>query len=418
MSTATTENRTTATAETKRRGRPRKNVDATAPKVSDATTKAKAQEKFDMQVTVLQPYRQAIGYMTPTAMKGLLFISNFEGKDPDSPAPDKHGYQREVIESRIPGMARNFLAEGDTPRTPPMTLSVRTDDKAKIDKFMDLFNKGDKYGLIKEFGSKVISVVDGQHRFLAFVRANEVNDTYNPRVPVTIHFGLTFTDEARLFDTINSTQRKLPKALIESTKADVTEVGEPSYQQRIRLIASQLTHDEDSVWYGRVDRTGAARGAEKQERPISYEGLRRATSNMFPLTLLDQMDTEERDPVEVAKQYWKYVAESSPEAWNNEPAEVIEDGEPKEKIVAYRLREVVGLAATAKLGQDIIKSAMEHEDFDARMKALTERLGAVDWIKSEDNPWMSRSQAGFAGQPGLYAVLHGWVYSGKRPPGA
>lgn len=369
-------------------------------------------EKFDMSVFVLQEDRQVSGYMTPKAMAGLLFISNFEKEDPDSPAPDKHGYQREVMVSRIPGMARAFLEEGNNPKVPSLTLSARVTDKSEIKDFIERLNRGDKYGIIEKYGDKALSIVDGQHRFLGLVRAHELDPSYNPRIPVSIHFGLTFTEEARLFDTINSTQRKLPKALIEATKTDVTEVGEVTYQQRIRKITMALVRgDAESVWHNRVNMTGA----RNPEKPITFEGLRRSLTGMFPLTLLEQLDAAEKDAVEVAKLYWNLVAEACEAAWNGAPREEIHDGNEVWVKVQYRLRELVGVAATAKLGQNIISSSLEHENFDERMKSLVYRLADVDWTKSKDNPWMSRSQAGFAGQPELYAVLHGWVYSGKLP---
>jgi len=62
--------------------------------------------------------------------------------------------------------------------------------------------------------------------------------------PVMLYFGLTYEQEAELFDTINSTQRKLPKALIEVTKGDITEAGSQTHgpghsQHRVRARARQ-----------------------------------------------------------------------------------------------------------------------------------------------------------------------------------
>ena len=48
-------------------------------------------------------------------------------------------------------------------------------------------------------------------------------------VPVMLYFGLDFTTEAELFDIINSTQRKIPKVLIETTKGDITQSDSTSH---------------------------------------------------------------------------------------------------------------------------------------------------------------------------------------------
>lgn len=361
----------------------------------------------------IKPEKELSGFMTPEGMAGLLFISNFENTDPDSPAPNKHGYQRQPIEDRVPGIARFFLEQGDDNTIPALTLSVRLSKPADIKKFIALFNKGDKMGILKEFGQSVISVVDGQHRFLGLVRAWNQKPESNPRVPVTLKFGLSFEEEARLFDTINTTQRKLPKALIEVTKADVTEVGSVSYQQTIRLIALKLARDEASVWYGRVNMTGA----RNPMLPISFEGLRRSTLSMFPKELLERIEIAEKEPHLIAMDYWNNVAEACSKAWNSEPRIEYseEDGSPVVKQVLYRINELVGVAALAKLGQDIIASSLEHENFDERLKMLTGRLAEVDWEKNPENPWMRNQQAGMAGQRDLYTMLYKWVYSNRKP---
>jgi hypothetical protein len=91
-----------------------------------------------------------------------------------------------------------------------------------------------------------------------------------------------------------------------------------------------------------------------------------------------------------------------------------ETGEIVEVPVSYRLKELVGVASVAKLGKDILTSALEREQFAERMSDLVSLLSEVDWVKQEGNPWMA-SQAGFAGQKELYAMLHNLVYLGIKP---
>lgn len=412
--TATKATRTTAAAPKAKAPAAPKNAAVVfeSPKPTAPSASREASTVRDTGVLgVISENREALGFMTPPAMKELLFISHYEATDPESPAPDKHGYQRSPIMERIPQIAKFYLDDDPTARTTPLVLSVRLREEKKIREFLDLFETGDYKALAKKYGKTTISVVDGQHRYLGIVEANRIKPSFNPQIPVQLNFGLTFEDEAKLFDVVNSTQRKLPRALIESTKVDVTEVGATDHSQRIRLIAYNIATHEDSPWKGLVNMTGGT-----SKLPVTFEGVRRSTGQMFPKELLERLTTAERSPEEVSVKYWSLVAEACAVAWNDTPRTVVNDeGDDEIVPVKYRIKELVGLAGLSKLGQNIITSALEHADFDKRMAELVGKLKEVDWEKSPDNPWMSRQQAGMAGQPGLHTTLYRWVYSGIRP---
>jgi len=355
---------------------------------------------------VLSPL-EAIALITPPEMKELFFISRFEDSDPDSPAPDKHGYQRQPIEARIPGIARYYAEPGS--RTTPIFVSCRIGDE--VADFLKLWDARDIAGILDRWGTSAVSVIDGQHRFLGLVRHWEDDNEFLPLVPVILNFGLSFAEEAQFFDIINSTQRKLPKALIEITKADVTEAGVVDHAQRVRLLATMLARHEDSVWRGQVNLTGA----RDPNKPVTFEGLRRSSVSMFPKEILDRIDERGFDAEKVARDYWRTVAVACEDAWNPEPSVTVgEDGEDVVEKRSYRIKELVGVASLARLGKDIIASALEHDDFDTKMSTLTSRIGSVDWEKRKGNEWMA-SQAGFAGQADLYSVLYRWVYLSKMP---
>ncbi len=370
-------------------------------------------------VQFLEKDREAIGFMTPAVMKELLFISNFDGEDPDSPAIDKHGYQRNPMTERIPKIARFYLDghidDAAFSKVTPLILSVRMKDSSDIEQFVELLNEGRISDIKGQFNSSVVSVVDGQHRYLGLVKAHEDDPTFNPRVPVLCVFGLSFNDEARFFDVINIEQKKLPKALIEITKADATELGMTSHAQRVRLIATMLARHDDSVWQHKVNLTGA----RDPNKPVTFEGLRRSTAAMLPSGLIERIGAKGLNVDKVARDYWRLVADTCPAAWNDEPLMGMdEDGNSVEMPRKYRIKELVGVASLARLGADIIASALEHDSFDQRLGALTSRLSEVDWEKRSNeearNPWM-QSQAGFAGQSDLYNVLFRWVYLNERP---
>jgi DGQHR domain-containing protein len=362
--------------------------------------------------SVLVPGRMAIAAMTPDEMDRLFFVSSFSVPDPMSPAPRKHGYQRDPMDPRLPGIARYFLEGDNQYLITPIVVSVRLEDEDDIEEFIELFNAGNIEAIHERWHRGVVSVVDGQHRYLGLVRAHTEHLEFNPVVPVMLYFGLDYSQEATLFDIINSTQRKLPKALIEVTKGDITEADARTHDQAIRNITFALARDKDSVWFEDVNMTGA----RQPDKPVTYEGLRRSTANMFSPEVLSRVIDKGLNPETVAKQYWKLVAGACPEAWTERPEEEVDPGtgEIVEVPVAYRLKELVGVAAVSKLGKDILTSSLEAPRFSERLSDLVSLLSEVNWAKKEGNPWMA-SQAGFAGQKDLYTMLYALVYLGKKP---
>jgi hypothetical protein len=374
--------------------------------------------------------------MTPADLDAGLFISTYSERDPDSRAPENHGYQRDPMDKRTDEIADYYYENRD--QITPIIVSIRLDRQNEISVFEKLFNEGRWKDIHARWSKAVCSVIDGQHRMKGLVEAwknptaacNRVNrkqqakakganrpvaaavnlDSFEPQVPVMLFFGLRYEEEAELFDTINTTQRKLPKALIEVTKGDITEKSDHSHAQRIREVTFDLVRNRDSVWYKDVNMTGARNPNYK----VTYEGLRRSTANMLTRELLVRLENEGIDVEECVRDYWLLVSKACSRAWEEEEFTVPDRDTGKDKRGAYRIKELVGVASLAKLGRDILMSALEAGDFKTRMKELTDKLGEVDWRKVHDNQWM-RSQAGFAGQKELYELLYGWVYTGRGP---
>lgn len=370
----------------------------------------------------VEDHRVYVAVVTPPVAKDLFFVSTYDEADPNSNASDKHGYQRPPTETRFPEIARYFRENEHRFLITPLVASVRIDQPADIERFLRLFEANDVDAIKKAFGDNVISIVDGQHRFRGLVYEWEQDSDFLPAIPVFLYFGLSFVDEAELFNTINVTQRKLPKALIETTRGDITESDSGTYAQKIRQIAFSLCRDGDSVW-GPIEGNEQINmtGVRDPDRPVTYEGLRRSTANMFPVELLERL--EGMDPglaVKLAKRYWLRVSEACREAWTNSPSERVEidpiTRERRTTPIKYRIKDLVGVASLAKLGKDIITSQLESRE-QSRLEDLVDKLTAVDWEKRDRNPWM-RSQAGFAGQKELYLALHRWVYSDEKPAAA
>jgi len=204
-----------------------------------------------------------------------------------------------------------------------------------------------------------MSNVDVQHRAGGLLTAADLYEGFGEtRVPLCFFFGMTFEEEAEEFNTVNSTQRKLPKALIETTKGDITERGEISHSQKVRQIAFGIARDKDSVWFDQINMTGGRAPGQK----VTYEGMRRSTANMFPAELLGRLEVAGIDPLaDIAKPFWAKISSMFPNAWNGTTRTVTDEdtGASHEEAVPYRLKELVGVASLARIGRDIIASAID-----------------------------------------------------------
>lgn len=381
---------------------------AVAPAVPAVETRA---SRMEIEATLV-PGKVAVATLTPDKLKALAFISTYSTDDPQSTSPQKHGYQREPMAERFPGIARYYAKNDNRNRIPALIISVRVYDAKGRTRFNTLFNKGEISKIHREFGKAAFSIVDGQHRMGGLYYAWEKWGDFNAFIPVTLYYGMTYAEEAALFDDINTSQRKLPKALIEVTKVHI-EAGEKNHAQTLREIAMGLAEDRDSVWRGLVNMTGA-----KSKLPISFEGLRRSIGAMMKEKILKRLEGRGLNAERVAKVYWEMVSKACAPAWAERPQWVEVNGETQEMDVKYRLKELVGVSAVSLLGADIVSTSLDksanNEDFWAIMSEYVSKLGAVDWVKSRNNPWTATS-AGFGGQGHLYSLLYELVYDDKLP---
>ena len=373
----------------------------------------------------------AFASLDPLFAKELCYVSSYDSVDPLSPAKDKRGYQRPPTESRYKKIAAFFQKDNNRHRITPIVVSVRVGTGADRETFRKNLMAGDLEMLRGQ--KPLVSIIDGQHRLGGLAFAASKDSTFRPHVPVQLLFGMSFEEEASIFNTINLEQQKLPRSLVEVTKGDITEKGSVSYEQQIREITFRLCRDEDSVWgplgdVEQINMTGMRdpqrRGQRKRKRAyLTFEGLRRSTTGMFPDAMLKRLKSIDEDlPVELAKTYWRGVSEACEGAWNNEPpTKQVIDAETKELrtvCIDYRIKELVAVGSLAQLGHNIISSYLETGDQGTRDMAkigqLTSKLKAVDWTKDENNPWM-RAASGWSGLKQLYGVLYGWVYADISP---
>ena len=72
------------------------------------------------------------------------------------------------------------------------------------------------------------------------------------------------------------------------------------------------------------------------------------------------------------------VSQACEVAWNEHPSEVEDDsGEMVEVPVDYRLKDLVGVAALARLGKDLLTSAIEHKNPKQWLAAQVSKLSEV-----------------------------------------
>lgn len=413
MATATTTRKATNTT-TKRTSAKEHTASVAAVKPAPAPAKPEVKEsKMEIESTVV-PGKLSFAIMTPDRLKALAFISTYSATDEQSTSPRGHGYQREPMEERFPGIGKYYARGENRFRIPPLEISVRVYDAKARARFSTLFNAGNVSKIHQEFGRSVFSVVDGQHRIGGLFWAWKNFEDFNAYVPMMLNFGLTYREEAQMFDDINTSQRKLPKALIEATKVH-TEADNDSHAQIIRTITFELAEDGDSVWNGKVNMTGKPRSAE----PVSFEGLRRSVGDLLPSKVIGRLEDRGYIPGNVAKRFWALVAKACAPAWNDQPRWVENEARDQvEEAVKYRLKDVVGVAAISLLGADILLTALDKstkdEDFWDIVSEYVSKLGAVDWEKRKNNPYMATS-AGFGGQRQLYEILYALVYTDQQP---
>ena len=359
------------------------------------------------------PGKVGMALMTPDALQTLAFVSTYETVDPQSTSPRQHGYQREPMDSRYSSIGRYYAKDGNGHLITPLIVSARIYTPKDQARFNFLFNKGEIGKIHAEFGKDVFSVVDGQHRKGGLYWAWKNVEDFDVDVPVMVFYGLTFLEEAKFFDSVNAEQKKIPKALIEATLVH-TQAGEKSHAQQIREIAFSMAQDGDSVWKELVNMTGS-----EKSKPVTFEGIRRATGNMLPDKLISRLELRSIDPAVTAKKYWALVAKACSPAWNDYARNVTnEEGETVEVPVKYRIKDLVGLAALSRLGQDILTSSLDatktEDSFWDAVAEKVAKLGVVDWEKSPTNPWMA-SPAGMAGMNHLASILFDLVYLDQKP---
>ncbi|MFO3791092.1 DGQHR domain-containing protein [Bacillus mojavensis] len=154
------------------------------------------------------------------------------------------GFQRRLDESRAEEIANYIdLENGSIPTAIILSAQEEADLKHNTRSKTISFSKKEKSFL----------VIDGQHRVWGFIKAkNQV------RVPVVIFEGLSRKEEAQLFVDINTTQQKVPDALLLDVKRLLE--NETEEEKRCSDLFEYFFTDQGSILKGHMVRAETKTG--------------------------------------------------------------------------------------------------------------------------------------------------------------
>lgn len=193
-----------------------------------------------------------------------------------------------------------------------------------------------KKALILPFRDNVAKVLDGQHRIAGLEHFKRAGDSFE--INVTIFIGMELEDQALVFATINKTQTKVNKSLVQDLFAFATH---RSPHKTAHNVVRALNEKEGSPFHDRIKILGTAINKEKEtitqatfadnlmklyskdllkdrdvykrgKKPEKFEGkelLNYPLRNLF-------IDEQDATIAKIIQEYFKAVQERWPDAWN------------------------------------------------------------------------------------------------------
>lgn len=158
-----------------------------------------------------------------------------------SRSDDPEAVQREKSPKRIKDIGA-YCSDPDAVFPTPIVVSVNSDD-VKLDEDKHLVVIPEDKGIIG-------NVIDGQHRLWG-IECSEHPENFH--LPVVLMFDLTVAEEAYIFSTINSNQRKVDPSLIYDL-FDVSAYRSP--QKTAHEIARVMNASSSSPFYNRLKMLG------------------------------------------------------------------------------------------------------------------------------------------------------------------
>lgn len=168
---------------------------------------------------------------------------------------DPNAVQREKSPGRIKDIGA-YCSDPDAVFPTPIVISVNSKDV--------ILDEEKRVVVIPEDRGIIGNVIDGQHRLWGIERSEHPEDFY---LPVVLMFDLTVAEEAYIFSTINSNQRKVDPSLIYDL-FDVSMYRSP--QKTAHEIARVMNSATSSPFYNRLKMLG--KKASDQDKATLSQG--------------------------------------------------------------------------------------------------------------------------------------------------
>ena len=309
--------------------------------------------------------------------------------DPDS---NRFGYQRDFDSARSQ-KAVVYARDHEKAFWPECILAIRDNDEVeegqKVEvQFHPITGTEDRFGTLEVTydnahtelidGREVpwrraFSQVDCQHR-LGSLEASDLSVTF------CIFAGLTRTEEARIFHTINSRQKRMNSSLVDMIVLLTDPEAPPHTQWAWDLGRDPGSPYNQLVWTGGRGRTPAG-------SLISLTGLNRGLKTMMPNGLIRDLD---RDYCYgFARAYWQAVRQM----W---PTEFCDRN-------AYKLQTTPGQDGLARFGREVFQAALpaQHTSVDYVIGRFGNKPNQMNW--SVNGPL--RLATGKGGQRDVFELL-------------
>lgn len=261
-----------------------------------------------------------------------MFLTYMRGSDivngiskPDAWTPhNKAGYQRLPVQSRFRKIARYLMGrEGAVPMLPQAVLLNARDKGLKFSSA-----NGQEVGVLEIPESLTLYEVDGQHRFGGIRYAVEQDPKLADfPVPVVITEGLALLNEAVLFFTVNTQQKRvstdLAQRLIEQQMEDeglrlhIVASGQDWIPKATKIVDSLLAAP-NNPWTNKIGIPGLKISKVPMKQVSFVSSLKPILTN----SIYGQLEPD--DTGKLLLRYWEALEEIYPEAFADPEEHVIQ----------------------------------------------------------------------------------------------
>lgn len=301
---------------------------------------------------------------------------------------DEQGYQRKPKDPRVMKIARYF-EKTNNPILPPAIL-VSTDEIVKY--------KNDQICL----GRFPYWVVDGQHRIAGLRYAIEelgLNELKKIELPIVILSNYKTIEEAKQFDILNSTQKKIRTDLAQQLMRDICLRDETEYQKIIDEakdwtlktlpIMDKLNETEKSVWYQSIVYPNQDRKATHIINQVSFISSLKPLFKTGSLSDIKDVDVSYR----ILNNYWLALKKIFPDAFLQSKDYLIQRT-PGVFSLHLLLNSIIPFIGIKKTSQKDFEEILDKKIFDSEFEKIKERRSGF---------WMRKG-----GEAGTYGSMKGF----------